>query len=245
MDSWFPLRPSDGNPSNLSYGMARAIVRAYCALFIRTVHVEGLKDLPPGPKILAANHANVTDGFILPLLLGERLRFLIQAEVFTVPVIGRLLRSAGQIPVFLGHGKEALDSALERLRCGDTVVVFPEGRLDFGQPTRRAGAGVILLALRSRLPVIPVGFFTPHRHVRVLTGRVHQRRTRGGWQFGGEAFVQVGRPWRPEDTGGRMFDYPRVRVLTAQLMLQIDQLVQQAKADCAHRTPRLPGPVSA
>jgi len=230
VDAWLPLPPAERDSSDLCYGFICAIVRAYASLFIRRVHVEGLEALPPGPKILAPNHSHVTDAFVLPIVLRERLRFLIQAEAFSLPMIGRLLQRAGQIPVIIGHGKEALMAARERLRRGDTVVVFPEGRLNFGRGIRRAGAGVILLALEANLPVIPIGIFTPGRNVHVIASHLHHRTTLGGWQFGGETFVQLGKPWLPESPGGPALDYRRLRELTAQLMFQIDRLVQEAKA---------------
>jgi 1-acyl-sn-glycerol-3-phosphate acyltransferase len=240
VDTPLALAPAKRDPSDLCYGLICALLRAYTSFFIRRVHVEGLEDLPSGPKILAPNHAHVTDGFVLPIVLHERLRFLMQAEVFSLPVIGRLLRRAGQIPVCFGHGQEALVAARECLQHGDTVVVFPEGRLNFGRATRRAGAGVILLALEANLPVIPIGIFTPRRNVRLIASHLHQRPTLGGWQFGGETFVRLGKPWLPECPEAIPLAYRRLRELTSQLMLQIDRLVQQAKASSSQNSTCLP-----
>ncbi len=85
------------------YSLAKSIIRVYVTLFVDSIHVLGQSELPTGPKIIVANHTNVTDGFILPFLTKEKVHYLIQAETFTLPVIGKILSLADQIPVYIGR----------------------------------------------------------------------------------------------------------------------------------------------
>jgi 1-acyl-sn-glycerol-3-phosphate acyltransferase len=95
---------------------------------------RGAEHLPAGGFVLAVNHVSHTD----PLLLGHFLvdhaippRFLAKASLFRVPVLGRLVRAAGQIPVERGSDTAvtALESAVQAVQQGDAVVIYPEGTI--------------------------------------------------------------------------------------------------------------------
>ena len=214
---------------DLWYSTAKAIVRAYITLFVDKIHVLGQQEIPPGPKIIVANHANVTDSFIVPFLVKEKVHFLIQAETFTVPVIGSLLALADQIPVYVGQGQKALDAARERLKMGHTIAIFPEGRLNDGKSFHRAGAGAAVLALESGVPVVPLGFFVPEENARPIKAHFHNRDNLARWQFGGRCFVEIGEPWQISSTVMDKVNYREIRKITENLMFRISDLVQQAQ----------------
>ena len=214
------------------YRVLIAVVGTYKTFFIRSVEVAGQENIPPGPKIIIANHPNVTDSFVLPFILREKLHFFIQSDTFTLPIFGRLLELADQIPVTLGEGREALNIAIDRLAQGHSVVIYPEGRLNDAKELRRAGAGASILALESGAPVVPLGFYVPEKYARSMKGHFHGRETIGRWQFGGPCIVNIGEPWKPlvdeVDQG-----YRTLRAVTQQMMEQIMDLVEQAKAEAS------------
>lgn len=210
------------------YNVAKGIVRTYLGLFLDGIHVDGKENLPSGPKIIVANHSHISDAFVLPFIIPEKVHFLIQAETFTLPVIGRILALADQIPVIIGRGQEALETARKRLLLGHAVAIFPEGRLSGSKEVRRAGAGATLLALESGVPVVPVGFFVPPQYVKAIKGHFHNRDTIGWWQFGGRCAVQIGEPWQPFLASTTDRSYRALRDLTDRLMARIQELVQQA-----------------
>jgi 1-acyl-sn-glycerol-3-phosphate acyltransferase len=146
-----------------------------------------------------------------------------------VPLIGRLLALADQIPVVAGRGREALDAARDRLAQGHTVAIFPEGRLNHGRGFRRAGAGAALLALESGAPLVPVGFYVPPGATRTFRRKFRSRTVVGRVQFGGRCFVRVGKPWRPLIEAVEVDNHYRLlRELTKQMMARIADLVRQA-----------------
>jgi 1-acyl-sn-glycerol-3-phosphate acyltransferase len=211
------------------YSFAKSIVRGYLTLFVDKINVSGGSLLPGGPKIIVANHTNVTDAFVLPFLTKEKIHFLIQAETFTLPVIGRLLTLADQIPVYLGQGRDALDLAREKLSLGHSVAIFPEGRLNDGRSFHRAGAGAALLALESGAPIVPVGFFVPDKYARPIKGHFHQRDTFGRWQFGGQCFVRIGDPWQLTASFQEKVNYRELRKTTEKMMNRVAELVSLAQ----------------
>ncbi|MER7755363.1 lysophospholipid acyltransferase family protein [Kitasatospora sp. NPDC097643] len=122
--------------------------------------------LAPG-SIVAANHTALSDpAVVLAALhrLGARPVVLATAGLWRVPVLGRLLRRDGHIPVHRGTARasEALDRAAEALAAGRVVLIYGEG----GLPRRRDSAeqppgpfrsGLGRLAVATGAPVVPLG----------------------------------------------------------------------------------------
>jgi 1-acyl-sn-glycerol-3-phosphate acyltransferase len=117
-----------------------------------------------GGVIVVSNHISNFD----PLCLGQYLiwngrwpRAMIKADIFTMPVLGRLATATGQIPVERGteRAEEALARAGEALARGECVLIYPEGTITADPDTwpMTAYPGAARLALATGAPVIPVG----------------------------------------------------------------------------------------
>lgn len=116
--------------------------------------IRGLQNLPPeGPVIIAGNHPTVLDGFLLAAALPRRLDFLVSPAALKVPVVGALLKALDVIPADRGN----LYEALRRVRAGDWVGIFPEGRNSRSAELWEFHPGVALLAKRTGAAVVPVG----------------------------------------------------------------------------------------
>ena len=214
---------------NIWYSLIKSIFRIYILMCIPKISVTGHKNLIEGPKIVVANHPNMTDSCVLPFIFPEKLTFLIQASTFSVPILGFLLRKSGQIPVIKGQGKQALDIALEHLSNGQTIVIFPEGRLNHGKGFFRAGSGAIVLAKNSGAPILPIGFYvSPHDTV-VVKGKIQNRKTFAHWQIKGCCHVHIGRPWCIEEIKKEEINHFRLRKITNRMMVQIAELVAEAR----------------
>ena len=215
------------------YNSAKAVVGAYVALFIRKIHVEGRENIPSGAKIVVANHALASDGFILPFIIPEKVHYLVQADLFTLPVLGKLLALAGQIPVAPGRGPETIKLAKEKIDQGKTIVLFPEGKLNDGKQLLKAYTGAARLFLETGAPVLPIGFYTPPEFARPLRSRLLNRPTYGSWQFGGPSFISIGRSWKPETESSIVESanqYTKVvREMTDEIMIKISTVVEQAR----------------
>jgi 1-acyl-sn-glycerol-3-phosphate acyltransferase len=119
------------------------------------MRVDGREHMPRhGPAIVAANHSGLLDGPAVHAVAGRGVHFLIKEEL-SRGIGGRIFLAAGQIPVARASGRGALEAALEVLRAGRVVGIFPEGTRGAGRAsTIRAGVG--WLAVHSGAPVIPV-----------------------------------------------------------------------------------------
>lgn len=131
-------------------------------LIARYDYREGVKIPKTGPVIVASNHVSYMDALALAFFLftnGRAPRFLGKIEVFRVPIIGRILLAAEQIPVDREskEARVALTYALQLLEMGHQVAVYPEGTLtrDSNYWPMVAKTGVARLAVISKAPVYP------------------------------------------------------------------------------------------
>ena len=113
--------------------------------------VSGLDALPEtGPVLLAGNHDSYWD----PIAIGmaampvRQIHALAKSSLWK-PVIGKVLDGMGQIPIQRGKGDaHAMDRAIEALRDGVCIGVFPEGTRSLGRELRpRSGIGRLAQAV--------------------------------------------------------------------------------------------------
>jgi 1-acyl-sn-glycerol-3-phosphate acyltransferase len=142
--------------------------RAAARGLFRSVEViEPVHGPVTGPQLWVVSHFGaLSDPIVLVHALPRPPRFLAAAGLFRVPLVGRLLRAAGAIPVHrtqdgAGRANEgAFAAAWEALGAGDPVAIFPEGIAnDTSQlaPLRTGAARIALGAGLPELRVVPVG----------------------------------------------------------------------------------------
>ena len=125
------------------------------------LRATGLEHLPEGGFVLAANHTSNFDPWPLGIsLFPEReLRFMAKAELFN-PVLAPILRAGGAFKVRRGQSDvEAMRTAVQLVRDGEVVVMFPEGtRRTKGLRKKhlpRAHTGAARIALNASAPLVP------------------------------------------------------------------------------------------
>jgi len=178
---------------NLLYELGRFLLKGYAGLLFKMdVHWHERK-LPDGPKLFVANHPSATDPFMIHLL--SRMSVLISGNAFSFPLLGRLIRGTGQIPVNRGQGIQALDDARRLLEAGHSVGIFPEGTFSprtGGLQEPRTGAA--RLAIHTGVPVIPVGIYLPIERSHKIVSHLSGTPTVGYWYFRGPYAITVGKP---------------------------------------------------
>ena len=123
------------------------------------VRVHGMENADSGePHIFASNHVSWFDVPSLAKVL-PRYKFVAKAELFKVPIFGRAMRSVGMIEIQRDNRKAAFgayDVAAERIRAGNSVVVFPEGTRGHAYPLRPFKKGPFVLAIAAGVPIVPI-----------------------------------------------------------------------------------------
>ena len=110
------------------------------------------------PRLFVANHRSAADVFLLCLLPWE-MKFLSKRSVFRIPLLGWLMRTAGDIPISRGDkdsAREALDRMRSRLQAGSSVVVFPEGTRSADGSLAPFREGAFRLAIELGVDVVPL-----------------------------------------------------------------------------------------
>lgn len=159
------FQPPSGYPlgTNRTFKYASSVVIPILNLLTKR-NWSGSEHLPKsGAVIVISNHISYADALVFAHFLygnGRAVRYLGKDSVFKIPVLGRILLSAGQIPVARESDKasHALDSALGLLKADHCVGIYPEGTLtrDENLWPMVAKTGVARLAIMSRAPVIPI-----------------------------------------------------------------------------------------
>jgi len=141
------------------------------------IAVHGADHVPAkGPAILAVNHVSYLDPLLVGVALERPLWFMAKAELFRRRAPAALLRWLHAFPVRRGRPElSSVKQTLALLRRGEVVMMFPEGTRGDGATLGPVRPGVVLLAARAGVPVVPVfhagmervlprGAWWPRRH---------------------------------------------------------------------------------
>lgn len=145
-----------------------ALVKPVLLVLTRRRWIDGENIPATGGCVVVVNHLSHVDPLTAAHLVydhGRLPRYLAKSGLFRTRVLGTFLRAAGQIPVERATSSAvgAYASAVEAVRAGECVVVYPEGTItrdpDLWPMTGKSGAARI--ALETGCPVVPVGQWGP------------------------------------------------------------------------------------
>lgn len=127
-------------------------------LFVFRIRVHGKENmLNEDGAVVAINHKSNWDVPIVGVYTPRQLGFMAKAELFKNKALGWLFKSLGAFPVQRGKGDiSAIKSALLRLRNGEIVAMFPEGKRVKNDEVVNAKPGAVMLATRAKVPIIPI-----------------------------------------------------------------------------------------
>ncbi len=142
------------------HGFARTWSRLILRTLLSPVEVIGLNQLDSSsPCVYAANHVSALD---VPMLYGNiprQFRILAKKELFRYPFLGWHLRRSGQLPIDHenpGSSVRSVRRAIDTVKEGMPLVIFPEGgRSPTGQ-VRPFLAGAFYIAIKARVNIIPL-----------------------------------------------------------------------------------------
>jgi 1-acyl-sn-glycerol-3-phosphate acyltransferase len=122
----------------------------------------------PGENYLfASNHRAYGDPPAVSCRLPREVHFVAKDTLFNKPVLGPLIRYLNAFPIRREvFDREAMAHAVEVLRAGESVLIFPEGGRIRGRDLGAARSGVGYLAIQTGVPVVPIYIEgTDHLHL--------------------------------------------------------------------------------
>lgn len=161
----------------------RPIIVAARALFAGLglrIDIVGVENIPAtGGAVLAINHTSYLD-FALAGIPADRrggrlVRFMAKEGIFRHRIAGPLMRGMKHIPVDREAGSAAFREAVDALRAGELVGVFPEATMSRSLEIREIKNGAVRMARTAGVPLIPMIVFGGHR----LLSYDHRDLTRG------------------------------------------------------------------
>lgn len=144
------------------YRFCRLLARILFTLVYR-LEARGISNIPStGPVILCSNHKSLLDPITMGAWVPRKVHYMAKAELFTVPLLGPLIKSIGAFPVKRGGvSKEAIRTAISLLQEGHVMGIFPEGTRNESLGMGKRGA--VSMAVRSKAMVVPVALVGDYR----------------------------------------------------------------------------------
>lgn len=171
-------------------GFMYAIFAPLLRLFLR-VKIEGRENIPAeGGCVVAVNHISFCDVLAVSCVFPRRRlpRYLAKAELFRIPLLGRLIRALGATPLDRrGSDVSAVRRAIAIAEGGELLTLFPQGTRQKGKNPADTPikSGVAMIASHAKVPILPVCIKLKNERYALL------RRTR----------IIVGKPIPPEELG--------------------------------------------
>jgi len=123
------------------------------------IHDEALARIPArGPLILVMNHVNILEiPLIYSRLQPRPVRGLVLADRWENPLLGWVLNTCEAIPLQRGGiNISSVHQALDVLKAGEILGIMPEGTRSHTGCLQKGHPGVVLLALKSKAPLLPI-----------------------------------------------------------------------------------------
>jgi 1-acyl-sn-glycerol-3-phosphate acyltransferase len=194
---------------------------------------RGAEHLPSGGAVVVVNHISYFDPLALAHFIfdnGISPRFLAKDSLFKIPFAGRVVRGAGQIPVYRlsNDAASSFRDAVNAVRGGECVCIYPEGTVtrdpDLWPMTGKTGAARI--ALTTGAPVIPVAQWGAQELLPPYAKRPHlfPRKTMK---------LIAGPPVDLSEYEGRELTGELLRDATAKIMDAITELLEELRGEQA------------
>lgn len=196
-------------------------------LLRRVKHLEGLENLPKNrPFIFCANHLGYLEGIFIKAVMIRHVHrnvYFIAKEIywrFFKKFIGQKATEEwlGMIPRLNVEPAGSLAVAGEYLKKGAIIGIFPEGTRNFDpQFLLKGKTGAVRLALKARVPVVPMGYYGPvtRRKRQGIIGFFHSRE---------KIKIIIGQPIYFDEYYNKEITKELLDELTKKIMLEISKL---------------------
>jgi len=141
------------------------LLRFVMWLLLHTIYrmkTQGLEHIPEkGPCVLVCNHVSFVDAVVIGALVTRPVRFVMDHRIYNAPLLSWVFRTVGAIPIAPAHEDAALleqsyGAIATKLRNGEVVCIFPEGKLTQDGEINAFKRGVLRVIQETPSPVVPM-----------------------------------------------------------------------------------------
>ena len=157
---------------NYFYRVVRNTAWFLCKIIFPT-KVIGAENVPEdGPVLLCSNHISMIDPVLIAVSFKRQITYMAKKELFGTKFTNWFFRNLGMVPVDRGASDiAAMRICLDVLKEGGLLGIFPQGHRYKQDESRELQNGAALMALRSRVKVVPVHISAPLKAFRRTTVR--------------------------------------------------------------------------
>ncbi|CPW42084.1 Putative acyltransferase [Mycobacteroides abscessus] len=143
------------------YGTVIGLARTVWAIQGLKFTVTGVENLPTeGGAVVAINHTGYMDFTFagLPAFLqkkGRKVRFMAKKETFDNKITGPIMRGCRHISVDRVDGAASYTEAVEKLKAGELVGVYPEATISRSFEIKEFKSGAARMAIEAGVPIVP------------------------------------------------------------------------------------------
>ncbi|KAA0024680.1 lysophospholipid acyltransferase family protein [Antrihabitans cavernicola] len=149
------------------YDVLTVLARSMAALQGLRIDIVGQENVPrTGGAVLAVNHTAYLDFIEVGMIgrnSGRNVRYMMKAELERNPIVGFLMKHCKAIPVDRSAGAAAYHRAVDSLRDGELVVVYPEATISRSFEIKEFKSGAARMALDADVPILPAAIWGAHR----------------------------------------------------------------------------------
>src|SRR3954454_19809818 len=123
---------------------------------IYRIRSHGSHRLPAGGFLLLPNHLTWVDAIVLQIACPRPIRFVVFEDIYNQPLLKPFFRAVGALPISPKRARDSMRIAIDALKAGEVVCIFPEGELSRSGILLRLKRGYEIIAHAAGAPVVPV-----------------------------------------------------------------------------------------
>ena len=155
------IKKIKGEASALEYSQKTTYF--WCKFTMKTLgidlEVKGLENIPKEPCVFISNHSSILDIPILLCTVDRNIGFISKKEILKTPIIGYWLTRTNCVALDRENPRiaiEAINEAVENLKEGSSMAIFPEGTRNKEGKVGEFKKGSLKLATKAKAKVVPV-----------------------------------------------------------------------------------------
>ena len=174
--------------------VSRVIIFPIYRLIFRG-NLVGRENIPKeGSFILVSNHGSLLDPPLLGHAIGRNISFMAKSELFSVPILGFIIKSCGAYPVKRGIvDKTTIKTACQKLSNDNSIGIFIDGTRQKNGRVNKPKQGAALLSFKNQKLLLPVAIINSHRLIRL----------KFFMPFFTKIVIKVGKPINPPERGSK------------------------------------------